>query len=67
MYKLRVIAYHNNNDPVHGITIPKEVAIFHEKTFFKIIQSGNNILLLSGTKILPEEQIKNYDFSDSRI
>ena len=65
---IRKIAYHNRGEPIYGITIPKEVQIFHPETSFKVERTGNDILLKSGTNhILTKKEIINYDFSGCRI
>jgi len=68
MIKMRVIARHNNDEPVYGVTIPQDVAIFFKETHFHVEKSGNSILLQSGTNVqLTKQDVDNFDLNSIRV
>lgn len=63
MFKIREVV--KREDPVFGITIPQDIAILHENTYFKIESNGENILLISGTyRKVTMEEAKAYQFNE---
>ena len=68
MYKLRSIAYHNGGEPIKGITIPSEIAVFFENTYFTVAKSGTSIILTSGThNKLTKQEIESFDLESIRV
>ena len=68
MYKLRTISYHNDGEHVKGITIPGDVALFFEKTYFNITKSGASIVLTSGINdSITAQQVEAFDLETLRI
>jgi hypothetical protein len=67
MYKLRIISC-SQKYKVQGITIPEEIAVLFQNTFFNVIKSGNSIIMTSGCNIQPTRQeIKDYQYEDCII
>ena len=68
MYKLRNIAFQKSGDPVKGLTIPNEIAVFFENTFFHVKKEGSTIIFTSGTQhIITKKQVDNYSYEDCRL
>ena len=68
MYKLRTIAYHNGGDKIKGITIPSEIAVFFDKTYFSVNKSGTSIILTSGTNSkLTKSEIASFDLESIKL
>ena len=64
--KVRILV--SRNEPVYGITFPKEYGILFKDIYFDFLKSGNSIILTSGTKIeYSQKELKEYDFSDCRV
>ena len=70
-YKLHNILKSKTRE-VQGLTIPKEIAQFFSGCYFKLEVVKHNgkygIFCTSGTYAQPTaEEVKNYDFKDSRV
>ena len=67
MYKLKQIATQQTGSPCMGLSVPNNISVFFENTFFKISRSGCSIIFTSGTKtVITDKQVENYNFSDVR-
>ena len=68
-YKLRNIVNRKSQNTEHktmGITIPNNIAMFFENTYFSIEKSGTSIILTSGANIqITKEQIEAYKYENS--
>ena len=63
--KLRLIKPSQDKaSEVYGITIPPDISILFKNVFFSVTQSGTSIILTSGTKIMINQDVKNYDLKD---
>ena len=64
-----MIARQSSGEPVYGLTMPKELAMFTKvDTFYYIERSGTSFILTSGMSNIPtEQQIKDYKFQDVKI
>lgn len=68
MYKLKQIATQQTGSPCMGLSVPSNIAVFFENTFFKISRDGNSITFTSGVRsIISDKQVENYNFQDVRI
>ena len=68
MYKLKQIATQLTGSPCMGLSVPNNISVFFEDTFFTIQRSGASIIFTSGTKtIITDKQVENYNFQDVRI
>ena len=65
--KLRLIKPGQENaSEVWGITIPPNISILFKNVCFQVTQSGNSIILTSGTKININQDVKGYDLENFR-
>ena len=52
----------------YGITIPPDIAVFFQETYFDVSQSGTSIILTSGTQVTQiHSQIENLDLENYTV
>ncbi len=70
MYKLRVIRSaqpDRNLKEIKGFTVPDEIGMFFEGTYFNVFKSGTSIVFFSGCKIkVTQKEVEEYEFADCR-
>jgi len=70
-FKIRKITVPNSkrkySKGMHGISIPRDIAIFYENIYFSIERSDENILLKSGCSPRQIPNLEEYQFEDCRI
>jgi len=67
-YKLRTGAYQQSGSPIKVLTVPNDIAVFYEQTYFKVEHSGTSIIFTSGTKqVFADDKLENYNYEDCRV
>jgi len=68
MYKLREAGRSSTTVPIKALTVPSEIALFFNNTFFHVKKSGTSIIFTSGTQnIITKKEVENYNYEDCRI
>lgn len=72
LYKLHSIARTNSNNPVIGITVPKEVSQHFSGCYFKVeikkVNGQYGFFCASGSMVkITKEEIEKYNFEDVRL
>lgn len=68
VYKLREAGRSSTGEPIRALTVPNEISVFFQNTFFHVAKSGGAIIFTSGTQqIITKKQVDNYQYEDCRI
>ena len=67
-YKLRNSGMASSGYPVKALTVPSEIAVFHENTIFSVEKSGTSIIYTSGSdQTITKKQLEVYNYEDCRL
>lgn len=59
LYKARITNKGNSTGDSYAVTIPQQIIEEYKETYFKIVTSGPNIILVSGCQEISNEATKN--------
>jgi len=67
VYKLRNGSFQKSGSPTKVLTVPNNIAVFFEQTYFNVEKHGHQIIFTSGTKVANIELLGEYNYEDCRV